>query len=80
MHKKISLSAASRIGTVMEWGWKTFNLKGEPRMTKFLAAGLAMSHWYDMSPAQTDFGYRVRVSMDEGTQNTVAWFKEQGLC
>ncbi|MEZ4319428.1 MAG: NAD-dependent epimerase/dehydratase family protein [Myxococcota bacterium] len=77
--RKISLRAASLVGNVMEWSWKTFKLAGEPRMTKFLAAGLAKSHWYDMSPAKTDFGYHVRVPMSEGTTATVKWFRDQGI-
>jgi nucleoside-diphosphate-sugar epimerase len=45
-------------------------------MTRFLAAALARSHWYDMTPAKEDFGYRVRVSLAEGTDRTVAWFND----
>lgn len=73
--RKISLGMASAVGNVMEWAWTKLPLKGEPRMTKFLAAGLARSHWYDMGPAKRDFGYRVRVPMAEGTAATVAWFR-----
>jgi nucleoside-diphosphate-sugar epimerase len=79
LKRKVSLRTASAIGNVLEWVHTTFKLKGEPRMTKFVAAGLARSHWYDMQPAKDDFGYHVRVSMDEGTKKTVAWFREAGL-
>lgn len=77
--RKVSLGLASTLGGVMEWAWNTLPLKGEPRMTKFLASALARSHWYDMGPAKKDFGYHVRVPMKEGTAKTVAWFKEAGL-
>jgi nucleoside-diphosphate-sugar epimerase len=43
-------------------------------MTRFVAAALARSHWYDMTPAKRDFGYTVRVPLVEGTAATVAWF------
>ena len=76
VNKKISLGVASTVGGLMEGTWRLFNLSGEPRMTKFLAAALARSHWYDMTPAKEDFGYRIRVPLAEGTDRTVAWFKE----
>jgi len=77
--RKISLRMATGIGNIMEWSWKTFKLSGEPRMTKFVAAGLAKSHWYDMSPAKADFGYHIRVPMSEATAATVKWFRDEGL-
>lgn len=75
--RRMSLGAATRLGAVMEWGWRTFRLGGEPRMTRFLASALARSHWYDMKPATRDIGYRVRVSMEEGVERTVASFARE---
>jgi nucleoside-diphosphate-sugar epimerase len=72
--RKISLNTASRVGWVMECAWKYLPLPGEPRMTRFMAAALARSHWYDMGPAKRDFGYFIRVDMDEATRRTVDWF------
>ncbi|MCB9668970.1 MAG: NAD-dependent epimerase/dehydratase family protein [Alphaproteobacteria bacterium] len=77
--RRVSLGLATTLGNIMEFAYSTLPLKGEPRMTKFLAAGLAKSHWYDMGPAKADFGYHIRVPMDEGKARTVAWFKEAGL-
>jgi len=74
--RSISLGAASAVGSVMETAWRWLPLSGEPRMTRFLAAALARSHWYDMTPAKEDFGYHIRVPMAEGTDRTVAWFQE----
>jgi nucleoside-diphosphate-sugar epimerase len=76
--RKIGLGAASAVGAVMETAWRWLPLKGEPRMTRFLAAALARSHWYDMTPAKEDFGYRIRVPMAEGTERTAAWFSGEG--
>jgi nucleoside-diphosphate-sugar epimerase len=45
-----------------------FNISAEPRMTRFLAAQLAKSHYFDISRAKKDFGYRVRVSTSEGME------------
>lgn len=64
--KHLSFKAAYRIGAVCETLWKVLPLKGEPPMTRFLAEQLSTAHWYDMGPATRDFGYRPRVSFDEG--------------
>jgi 2-alkyl-3-oxoalkanoate reductase len=72
--RRMSLSSATRLGGLMEWAWRTFRIGGEPRLTRFLASALGRSHWYDMKPAARDLGYRVRVSMEEGADRTVAWF------
>ena len=66
VEKHLSFKAAYRIGTVCETLWKILPLKGEPPMTRFLAEQLSTAHWYDMAPAARDFGYRPRVSFDEG--------------
>ena len=72
--RRISLATAQRIGWLMECAWRWLPLAGEPRMTRFMAGALAMSHWYDMGPAKRDFGYRIRVDMAEATRQTVDWF------
>lgn len=74
--RRLSLRAARAVAGMLEAVWWGFGLPGEPRMTRFLASALARSHWYDMGPAQRDFGYRVRVRMGEATRRTVAWLKE----
>jgi nucleoside-diphosphate-sugar epimerase len=38
----------------------------EPPMTRFLARQLGTAHWFDISAARRDLGYRPRVSIDEG--------------
>lgn len=73
---KVSLGMATFVGSVMEGVWTLFRLKGEPRMTRFVALALAQSHWYDMGPAKRDVGYTIRVPMAEGTARTVDWAKQ----
>ena len=66
--KHLSFKAAYRIGAVCETLWKVLPMQGEPPMTRFLAEQLSTAHWYDMAPATRDFGYRPRVSFEEGLQ------------
>jgi nucleoside-diphosphate-sugar epimerase len=65
--KKISLSAASKIGALCEMLWRCLPLKSEPPMTRFVAAELAKDHWFSIEAAKRDLGYVPRVSMREGT-------------
>ena len=66
--KHISYRWAHRLGHALEAWHEMRNIKREPRMTRFLAAQLAKSHYFDISRAQRDFGYYPRVSMAEGMQ------------
>lgn len=77
VRKQVSLGAARTLGATLEFAYRVLPLSGEPRLTRFLASALARSHWYDMTPARTDFGYRVRVPMGEATARTVAWLREE---
>ena len=44
-------------------------------MTRFLAAQLATSHWFDISAARRDFGYEPAISTAEGMQRLGAWLR-----
>ncbi|MBC2606987.1 NAD-dependent epimerase/dehydratase family protein [Pelagicoccus albus] len=72
LEKRISLSAAYRLGRVMEAIWKLFGIKGEPPMTRFVASELAKDHWFDISAAKRDLGYQPRVSMEAGMKAYLA--------
>ena len=64
--------AAYAIGAVCEAAWTLLPLRGEPPLTRFLAEQLGTTHWYDMAPAARDFGYRPKVSIDEGLARLAA--------
>lgn len=68
IRRSISLGTAWRIGQAMELAYRLLGLKSEPRMSRFLAAQLATSHYFDITRAREDFGYEVRVSTAEGMQ------------
>ncbi len=64
--KSISLRAAWRLGAAMESVYWLTRRTSEPPMTRFLAAQLATSHYFDISRAQCDFAYTPKVSLEEG--------------
>lgn len=70
--RSISFFWAWRLGHALEIYHDLFNIEREPRMTRFLAAQLAKSHYFDISRARRDFGYYPIVSTDEGMKRLEA--------
>jgi nucleoside-diphosphate-sugar epimerase len=70
--RKISLRAASALGAACELAWRALPLRGEPPMTRFIAAELAKDHWFDLTAARRDLGYVPRITMAAGTAELVA--------
>lgn len=70
--KTIPFGAAYAIGAASEALWPLLRLRDEPPMTRFLAEQLATTHWYDMTPATRDFGYRPQVTIEEGLRRLAA--------
>ncbi len=68
----VSLQTASAVGALCEAAWRVLPLKGEPPMTRFIAAELAKDHWFSIAAARRDLGYAPRVSMAAGTAELVA--------
>lgn len=73
----VSLGSALRIGSFLEWIYSVFSLKGEPRMTTFVARELATSHWFNISAARKDLGYVPEVSTEEGLLRLSEYLKAQ---
>jgi 2-alkyl-3-oxoalkanoate reductase len=75
VQKQISLRAAYAIGGALEATWTIFGRTNEPRMTRFLAAQLGTSHYFDISAARRDLGYEPVVSMAEGKKKLADWLR-----
>ncbi len=66
--KRISFSAASRMGAVLETVYRALGKTQEPPMTRFVAAQLAKDHYFNITAAKQLLGYRPRISMHEGLE------------
>ena len=75
--RSVSPGVALFMGGLLEWIWRIFGRAGEPPMTRFVAAEMATSHWYDLTGARTDFGYTPLVGPDEGLERAAAFFKAE---
>lgn len=79
VQRAISLTAAWRIGAAFEAIYSMLRLKGEPRMTRFLAAQLGTSHYFDIRRARRDFGYEATISQAEGERRLAESLSAKGL-
>ena len=66
VRRSISFGTASRLGAALEAVYRACGVVSEPRMTRFLAAQLAKSHYFDISRARRDLGYEPSISIAEG--------------
>ena len=75
---KVPRNFAYGLGVLMEFFWRTFRIKGEPFMTRFVACSLSSDYYYNLKNARADFGYETLVSPEEGFEKMVEYFKAQG--
>ena len=75
VRRAISLQAAWRIGGLLESTYRLLGRRSEPRMTRFLAAQLGTSHYFDISRARSDLDYKPRISIADGMQRLGRWLE-----
>jgi len=71
-NKHIPAAIAYAIGALMELSYRVLPLKGEPLLTRFVVSQLSTAHWFDLSAAKRDLGYRAEVSITEGLARLAA--------
>ena len=76
---RVSLKAAKRAGWVLEKMYGILHLEQEPKMTRFLAEQLALSHWFSRHNAETLLGYREQVTTGQGLERLVEWLDMKGF-
>ena len=66
----VQRSIPQRVALTLAWGfenvYRLLHRPGEPRLTRFVVEELCTSHWFDLSAARRDLGYRPTVSISEG--------------
>jgi nucleoside-diphosphate-sugar epimerase len=73
---KLGLTPARSAGAVMAGLYQALRIKRQPPLTPFLASELAQNHYYDISRAKQDLGYRPQYTMAEATAKTIAWLRQ----
>jgi nucleoside-diphosphate-sugar epimerase len=80
VRKSISLKAAYAVGAILEGAHRALRLTAEPRMTRFLALQLGRSHYFDITAAKRDLGYRATISTAEGLRRLPSVFNPPHHC
>ncbi len=73
--KSISYPAAYRIGAALEWAYRMLNRKTEPPMTRFVAAQLALDHYFRIDAARQYLGYRTIQDPDAEFERCRPWLR-----
>jgi nucleoside-diphosphate-sugar epimerase len=76
---RLSLKTAKAAGWLLETVYGGLQIEQEPRMTRFLAEQLALSHWFTKNNAEIILGYREQVTTRQGMNRMVHWLKEHRL-
>ena len=79
VRRSISAASAWKVGAALEAAYRTLRINSEPRMTRFLAAQLSTSHYFDLTAAKNDFGYRPEISTAEGMRRLKAFMGAAGV-
>ncbi len=74
--KRIGYRTARTLGGLMEVAYRLLPLKGEPPMTRFVAAQFAKSHFFSHAKAARDFGYAPSVDNATGLDRLLEWLKQ----
>lgn len=77
VRKRIPYRVADAIGGILEKWYRTRGSKIEPPMTRFVAAQLARSHWFDISAARRDLGYAPQISIQTGIDRLGEWLNRK---
>ena len=75
LRRSIPYSIAWGVGNLLEQKHWLMGDWREPRMTRFLAAQLALDHWFDISKAESDFRYVPSVTREEGMRRLAESWK-----
>jgi nucleoside-diphosphate-sugar epimerase len=75
--RHVSLGAALALAGAVELAYTLFGRGAEPPLTRYSVRMLALDATLDISAARRDLGYAPRVSVDEGLERFIAWWRAE---
>ncbi len=73
--KTISYPAAYRLGAVLETAYSWLGIRREPPMTRFVAAQLALDHYFSIDKARKLLGYDPQLDSDAEWEKCRPWLQ-----
>ena len=64
--RSIDPRLAMAVASVIEGLWRLTRRRSDPPLSRFVVEHLSTAHWYDLSAAERDLGYRPAISIAEG--------------
>lgn len=77
VEKKVPFRVAWLAGALLEFLYTTLRLPGEPYITRFMAEAVSQSHWFDISAAKKDLGYKPKLTTAQGLEILEDWLRSQ---
>jgi nucleoside-diphosphate-sugar epimerase len=74
--RKISYKTANAAATVIEFIYTLIPYSPEPPLTRLTVSMLAHSTTLDITAAKTELGYQPKVSVEEGVERFLRWWKQ----
>ena len=74
--RKLSFSAAYRIGAALEVVYKLTGRSQEPPMTRFVAAQLALDHYFSIDRARQLIDYQPQTDLDDEWKRCEPWLQQ----
>lgn len=75
VHKTVPVGLAMAAAKACESSWRLLGVASEPPLTRFLVLQLTTAHWFDISAAKRDLGWKPRVGIDEGMGRLAQWIR-----
>ncbi|MBI5247743.1 MAG: NAD-dependent epimerase/dehydratase family protein [Elusimicrobia bacterium] len=73
--KRMSKELAYALASVCEGTWRLLRLSSEPPLTKFLVDTMTTSHWFDITAAKRELGWKPRVKIEDGMTRVAQWIR-----
>ena len=77
VERAISFGTARWLGLILEKVYGVLRIENEPPMTRFVAAQLATSHYFNIAKAKKDFGYAPVIDPDQGMAAMVSHLRSR---
>lgn len=74
--RRVPFALAYAAGALLEAWYGAWRMRAEPPMTRFVAEQLATAHWFDISAARRDLGYRPRIDTKTGLALLARWWRD----